>query len=298
MKNNIEVVYIWTEDNLRLQGIHYDSADKNLCVLFIHGMSGNFIENYFAHILGEKLQNENIGFIYSHNRGYYHINDIATKETNQNGGYKTIRIGANYERFNECFYDIDDWIDECKKMGYKRIILLGHSLGCNKTIHYFSQKNPKNIAGIILASPPDMVGLFKKTEYQSNYDELRKEAEENIKNDEPRKMLPSIIWDWYNLSSQTFLDLAVDGCPADNIPVMRNPEKFEELSSIDVPILGVMGENDDIAINTLENDLALIKSKALSCPQFSIEFIKEANHTYDRQEESFAKVVLSWIKNL
>jgi pimeloyl-ACP methyl ester carboxylesterase len=296
--SNTEILHIWTTDNLRLQGIHYDSSKKDLCVLFIHGMSGNFIENYFTSVLGKVLQEANIGFIYAHNRGYNHINDIAIKNTNQNGGYGTVRIGVTYEKFSDCVYDIDGWIKECERLGYKKIILLGHSLGCNKVIHYCSQNKSQDVVGIILASPPDIVGLFKKPEYQKNYTELLEEAAENIKNSEPRKILSSMIWNYYNLSSQTFLDLAVDNCLADNLPILRNPEKFEELASINVPILGIMGEYDDIAINDLKEDLEMIKNKATNCPQFSIEFIPKANHVYDKREEYFSGVVSDWILGL
>ena len=73
----MKLEYIWTEDDLRFMGAHYEGRD--VCVLEIHGMSGNFIENYYANVLGEKLAAKGYGFIYGHNRGYCHVNDIATK---------------------------------------------------------------------------------------------------------------------------------------------------------------------------------------------------------------------------
>jgi len=293
----LNILYIWTKDNLRLQGIHYVPEAKNICVLVTHGMSGNFIENTWGDVVGQKLSENGIGFIYAHNRGYNHINDISTKEIKEDGGYKTARIGATYERFVDCVYDIDTWLNQVRKLGYKRIILLGHSLGCNKTIYYLHRNKQKDTVGVILASPPDMVGLAKKPEYQSNYDELLKEAKENVKKGEPRKLLSGLVWDWFSLSSQTFLDLAEEGGPADNLPVLRNPKEFPELASIDIPILAIMGEHDDIAINTLQDDLDLIELKATSCPSFTKQFIKNGNHNYERQEELFANTILSWISN-
>ncbi|MCR4330204.1 MAG: alpha/beta hydrolase [Candidatus Roizmanbacteria bacterium] len=292
----INILHIWTEDNLRLQGVHYDSGSKNTCVLCIHGMSGNFIENYFASVLGDTLSNQNIGFVYGHNRGYNHINDIVKKEAD--GKFKTVRIGAMYERFEESINDIDAWLNEVKRLGYKKVVLLGHSLGCNKTIYFYSKKQPKDIAGVVLASPPDMVGLFEKTEYQPNHKELLSEAISNIKDGNPRKLVSGTVWDWYQLSSQTYFDLSETKGLVDNLPVLRSPDKFEELSQINVPILGIMGELDDIAIKTLEEDMDLIASKAEKCPSFTKEFIKGANHTYDQQEEAFAKVVTDWVKKL
>ena len=293
MNKRTNILYIWTEDNLRLQGVHYDSGLRDACVLCIHGMSGNFIENYFAHVLGEKLSNYNIGFIYGHNRGYNHINDILKKESD--GSYKTVRIGATYERFKDCIYDIDAWLNEVRRLEYKKVILLGHSLGCNKTIYYYSRKQPKDIVGVILASPPDMVGLFEKTEYQPNHKELLTGAIRNIKEGNPRKLVSGMVWGWYQLSSQTYFDLSERNGPVDNLPVMRNPEKFPELAEIKVPILGIMGEHDDIVIRTLKEDLDLISSKAVGSPSFTREFIKGANHTYDQQEKAFSKMVLNWL---
>ena len=83
MRNSIDILYTWTEDGLRLQGVHYEPEAKDLGVLFVHGMSGNFIENYFANVLGKSLVESGIGFLYGHNRGHSHINDTATKETKE-----------------------------------------------------------------------------------------------------------------------------------------------------------------------------------------------------------------------
>lgn len=297
IENQLDHIRIWTSDGLRLQGVHYEPrTSKNLCVLIVHGMSGNIIENYFADILGKTLAGNELGCIYGHNRGYNHTNDIATKKVKKEGGYETKRIGATYERFRDCIYDIDAWLKEVRKVGYKKIILLGHSLGCNKTLYYFHRKKPKDVVGIILASPPDMVGLVKKSEYQSNYKGLLKEARKNVKEGKQRKILSSMIWDWYHLSSQTFLDLFEENGPADNLSVLRNPKEFPELASINLPILAIMGEYDDIAIRTLQEDLDLTESKATGCSSFTKKFIPKASHNYDRQEQVFAESVLEWIK--
>ena len=199
-------------------------------------------------------------------------------------------------RFLDCVYDIDAWINEIKSYGYKKIILVGHSLGCNKTIHYFANKHPKDVAGIILVSPPDMVGLFEKPEYQPNHKQLFTEAKRNIEEGKPAKLVSGMIWNWYYLSSQTYIDLSECGGPADNLPILRNPDKFTELASIEVPILAIMGEFDDIVIRTLNEDLNMIEEKAISCPCFTKSLLSGANHTYDRREEDLANVILKWVK--
>ena len=79
---------------------------------------------------------------------------------------------------------------------------------------------------------------------------------------------------------------------------MKNLYQQKELSSIDVPILGIMGENDDIEIRTLKEDLDLIASKAINCPSFTKKILKGANHSYERQEKPLSVEVLRWIQGL
>ncbi|MFH1388636.1 MAG: alpha/beta fold hydrolase [Patescibacteria group bacterium] len=275
----ININYIWTEDNLRLQGIHYVGKDNDICVLFIHGMSGNFIENYFAHVLGEKLSKQGVGFIYGHNRGYNHINDIYKRKIGKEITYTTERHGATYERFNDCIYDINAWVNEVFRLGYKKIVLVGHSLGCNKVVHYIYKKSLRNLIGVILLSPPDMVANGKESGKSKVYDKQLSEAKRNIENGHPRKLLSGTLWDWYTISSQTFLDMFEDGCPADNLPIMRNPKSFPELESIKVPVFTIMGEFDDIVVRTLDDDISILEKRATKAPSFDKEIIPKANHT-------------------
>lgn len=282
---------------MRLMGAHYLGQDT--CVIEVHGMSGNFIEDFCANILGEALAAKGFGFIYGHNRGYCHVNDIATKPVKaEDNGWNTTRIGETYELFEDSLKDVAAWIGKAKELGYKNIILLGHSLGCNKVIYYLHQNPNAEIIGVVLASPPDMVGLVELEKYQPNHRQLLEQARELVKAGNPRQVVNGKIWDWYELSAQTYLSLFEENGPADNLPVLRNPETFEQLSTIKQPILGIMGERDDIEIRNLKEDIELIKSKATACPDFQTEFIAGANHDYQNRENNFADVVVKWASRI
>ncbi len=293
----MDLIFTRTSDDLNLPGFYYPADNKNLCVLFIHGMSGFILENYFGHVLGQELQKQGISYIFTHNRGYAHINDIRTSEKNAtDGGFKSKRNGAVYERFEGCVPDIEAWLEKVRELGYKHFVIIGHSLGGPKVVRHFYKNSPKDVVGVVLASPGDMVGLVRKTEYQPNYKELLEEARRNVEIGEPEKLLSGKVWDWYVLSSQTFLDLFEENGPADNLPLLRNPDKFPELEAINVPMLCLMGENDDVAIRTLEEDMELLKQKAINAPSFDTYLIPGANHGYDGKEKEFAEQILAWIK--
>lgn len=173
--------------------------------------------------------------------------------------------------------------------------MLGHSLGCNKVIYYLSQNSDDDIAGVILASPPDMVGLVELERYQPDHHKLLKQAHELIEAGKPREILDGKIWDWFILSAQTYVSLFEESGAADNLPVLRNPETFEQLASIKQPILGIMGEHDDIEIRNLKDDIELIKSKATGTSDFQIAFIQGANHDYQNREDELSAVIARWV---
>lgn len=294
----MDLIFTTTSDDLNLPGIYYPTNSKDICILFVHGMSGFFLENYFGHVFGRLAQDYNFGYIYTHNRGYAHINDIRTSEKKQDGGFKSRRGGAVYERFEGCVPDIDAWLEKGKELGYKKFVVIGHSLGVPKVVHHFYKKQPEDVIGLVLASPGDMVGLVKKTDYQPNYLDLLQEARKNVSEGNPEKLLSGKVWDWYVLSSQTFLDLFEAGGPADVLPVFDNPEHFIELEAVDVPIFCIMGEHDDIAIRTLEEDMALLKTKATNAKSFDTFLLPGANHGYEGKETEFAQKIIEWVKTL
>lgn len=289
----MEIIYVKTSDDLRLQGIHYSSTNNNICLILVHGMSGNFIENAYANVIGQTLSSRGISVIYGHNRGHSHINDIATSKFNAKDGYETKRIGAVYERFTESEFDIQAWVDEARKLGYKKIILAGHSLGGPKVVNYLSKHTHEDIAGLILLSPADMVGLLIDTDY---YTKLLAEARKNVKEGNPRKILNDPkVWDFYNLSSQTFLDLFEEGGPADKLPIKKNPDVLPELASIKIPILAIIGQYDDVIIRGAKEDMELLKSKATNAKLFDYFVLPGAEHNYQQKETELAKVLEEWI---
>lgn len=272
----------YTRDELRLPMIHFESNKKDICIICIHGMCGTIIDNYFATVWGKLLAKNDIGFIYEHNRGHSIENDIVMKD----GSFK--RCGCMYEIFEDCIYDIDLAIQTAKEKGYKRIILLGHSLGCNKVIYYYYKKHP-NILGMILASAPDMIESHLLIEPE--YEELLKEAKENIDKNQPTKLLHKMIEDYMYMSSQTYYNWFHNNSNLNNLPIISNPKNWEQLETIDVPILTFSGSKDEDYYLHLD----LLKEKATNCKNFEYQIIENTGHTYQEKELETGTLILNWI---
>ena len=280
---NIEFINnAYTVDGLMLPMVHFESKEKDICVICIHGMCGTIVDNYFATVWGKILSEKNIGFIYEHNRGHSIENDIVMKD----GSFK--RCGCMYEIFEDCIYDIDLAIQTAKDKGYKRIILLGHSYGCNKVIYYYYKKHP-NILGIILASAPDMISSHLLLE--PDYKELLSEAKKNIDNSEPTKLLHKMIEDYMYMSSLTYYNRYNENSNLDNLPVISNKEHWEQFETIDVPILTFSGSNEEDYYQHLD----LLKDRALNCKNFEYKIIDNTGHTYKNKEKEIANFIFNWI---
>ena len=280
---NIEFISdAYTEDGLKLPMVHFESKEKNVCVICVHGMCGTIIDNYFATVWGKYLSSNNIGFIYEHNRGHSIENDIVMKD----GSFK--RCGCMYEIFEDCIYDIDLAIKTAKEKGYKRIILLGHSYGCNKVIYYYYKKHP-DILGIILASAPDMIGSHILE--QSDYNDLLNEAKNNIDNGEPTKLLHKMIEDYMYMSSQTYYNWFNKESNLNNLPVINNDNHWNQFESIDVPVFTFSGSSEEEYYLKLD----LLRDKAINCNNFEYKIVDNTGHTYKNKEKEIADLIINWI---
>lgn len=292
----VNIEYAWTDDDLRLMGVHY--AGKKTCVVVVHGMSGSIIENYFAVVLGEKLVSQGIGLLYGHNRGYGYQSVMPKRPTAEDNGWHHERHGTMYELFEESPRDIDAWVKRARALGYERIVLMGHSLGCSKVVYYISQHPDVDFAGVILASPPDVVGLAEMATRQPDHLELLGRARELLQLGRPYELVGGGGRNMYALSAQTYASMFERDGAADNLPVRRNPERFEQLASITWPMLVTLGNRDDIIIRSAEEDVALIRAKATSAPACTTKIIDGANHNYENREHDFSEVVSAWVERL
>lgn len=125
----MELINIKTKDELQLYGHITQTQVKDSIIIHIHGMSGDFYTNSYYPFMHEHYAKNNIAFLAGENRGVHSIK-LTTK------GEEFINIGNAFERFEECIYDIQAWVDYAENLGYKKIYLQGHSFCISN--YYFS----------------------------------------------------------------------------------------------------------------------------------------------------------------
>ena len=116
-------------------------------------------------------------------------------------------------------------------------------------------------------------------------------ANKNIAEGNPEKTVEVEGVSWIPMSSSTYVNWYTPGSPLDNIPVVRNPEKWDQLAEIDVPILTFSGGDEE----DMYHHMDLIGEKAEKCPDFEWYIIPDTDHSYTGKEEECADIVTDWV---
>ncbi len=174
---------ILTKDGLWLDGLFFEPKRKtNRAVIWLHGISGNFYGGgKRIKTLAEVCTENNFAFISFNTRGAG-----VMSRYNKKKGKKT--IGGGLEKFTESVWDIEAMRRFLQRRGIKKIFLIGHSTGANKSLYYMYKKRDRRITGLGLVGPMnDYAG--KKQELGRRYVSIINKVKFFAKK-EPDKLLP------------------------------------------------------------------------------------------------------------
>jgi pimeloyl-ACP methyl ester carboxylesterase len=161
-----------TSDNERLHGLLFTPASastNDLALIMVHGVAMNFYLPPLARF-GQLLAEAGHHCFVINTRGHDWI---------CRAGNLTKFGGAAYETFEESLLDLDGAVARMAQMGYRRFILLGHSLGCVKSLIYQGTRRRRDVAGVISCSCPKQFYSARAQE-QPEFTEMMATAERMI----------------------------------------------------------------------------------------------------------------------
>lgn len=280
-------------DGTTHQGVLFDNDKKSdSIVIHIHGMAGNFYENTFIPVMAENYTKAGYAFLSVNNRGHDYICDCKKYHKENVESYKA---GSIYEVFVDCVYDINGYVKFAVDSGYKNIYLQGHSSGANKIVYSFS-KIKTELAGLILLSPCDDLGIQIDSVGIKNRQKYIDIAEEHIVSGNDDEIMPDGTFFTNLLSAHTFLESFVDDSPFDCFPY-RNPKNdFKYLSEINVPVFVSFGNNGDYLQQSFETVKEIIKNKMKNTEVVNVVEIDGAPHNYFSREETISEKVCDWLE--
>src|SRR5262245_26062829 len=180
-----------TSDKETLHGLLFAPRQRSsdLALLMIHGVAMNF---YLPPLptFGEALAERGYHCFVINTRGHDWIS---------RAGNLTKFGGAAYETFEESGMDFDAALERLSGLDYKRFILVGHSLGCVKSLLYQGSRQRKDVIGVISCSCPRQF-YSARAEGQPDFTQLMDKAETMVAQNKGDEFL----WAWTSGSMGIF----------------------------------------------------------------------------------------------
>ena len=291
----LEKIYFDLEDKVELVGL-LQKPDNNIntdeIVISIHGMQSNCFKKR-EDILEKKVNEAGIAYFAFNNRGTELM--CYTKKTD---GSKVLNGGSIYEDVLDGYYDIKGAVEKMLELGYKKIHLQGHSLGCTKIVYAYNKlkeenyKNLENIKSIILLSLVDIVDCQKHDLGIEKYNEMLRLAVEKEKEGILMGLMPDGAFD-HPISIKSYLRYFRDNKEIDFARFSEKDYDFKELNNIKVPLFMRWGETD-LVVQNLEELIEFLKSK-IKNEKLDIGYIKNTDHGYIDKEEQLGEEIVKFL---
>ena len=160
-----------TSDNETLHGLLFTPRERKseVALLLVHGVAMNFYLPPLA-TFGQALAERGHHCFVINTRGHDWIN---------RAGDLTDFCGATYEKFEDSAQDLDGALECLSQQGYKRFILVGHSLGCIKSLLYQGTRRRQDVIGVISCSCPKQFYSARAAE-QPEFKAIMEQAESMV----------------------------------------------------------------------------------------------------------------------
>jgi len=285
-------IKIITPKNILLQGFIFGSRRVKTIYILVHGLSGNLFSRL---TLVEKMVADGATVMVFNNRGHGLINQFRKINPRQPDIYDSLVIGEAHEVFTDCLDDIDGAIKTAQEIGYQKIILMGHSTGCNKIAYYLSKKNSDCIQSAILLAPMSDYAHAVKFIEAKIFQLALKTARKLVANKKAQALLPEKYWS-RPISAQRFLSLFTPESIEEIFSYAVPAKKPQILQKIKKPFLVVLAGNDEFTDRPMTEVFVWFK-KVLINKNAELLMIKKSLHGFSGQEAKLKNIIFKFVKN-
>jgi len=265
-----------TSDGERLHGLLFHPADQEraaeLALLMVHGVAMNFYTGP-QRIIGQALAERGYHSLTINTRGH----DWISK-----AGDLTAFGGAAYENLDDCLLDIDGALEWLGRHGYCRYVLVGHSLGCIKSLLYQGMRQRSDVVGVISCSVPKQFYSARAID-QPQFPELMVQAEKLVAEGRGEEFL------WATASGATGLFSA-----RTYVSKYGTHEKNDvrpHAARLGCPLLTIAGSAEHPYFPAYAKELAEAAGPKLG----TYRIVEGANHFYDNHESEVIEIIAQWM---
>jgi pimeloyl-ACP methyl ester carboxylesterase len=269
------IVRVKTLDNVDLQGLHFRAQGEagDRVIIHLHGIWGNCYENPFIdHFISAYPQQ---GFAY------------MTVNTRFHDG------GSLRGKFETCLLDIRAWLDYAQRLGYRSVILQGHSLGTHQAVYYMTSGQPHdNVRALILLAPVDNIALYCTDDVTVRRQRIAQAKA--IAAEDPDTEIPKSLFDTWPLSAGTYLNLIDFETKEDVFPFREGTLVGSPLSTIRVPAFVAVAGNDFTLYPSAQSQVDQLRQlEGIEAVQ-----ITNAPHNFAEHEPELLADIQQWLARI
>ena len=272
-------------DGSVLNGFLTGSTKSRKCVIYVHGMTGNFYGSSLQFAIANEIRDAGYSLFSVNTRGHDAVSVIKTVRGSVRDRFAA---GTDLEKFGECLLDIDAAIAAMKSFRFSEIILAGHSTGCQKIAYYQYRRKSRDVKGLILLAPADDYAIHKKV-LGKNFGKAvafsKSMAKRGLGND-PSPEIPS------HFSPNRFLSFADPKNPESRI--FNYEGNLREFAGIGVPICAVFGSKEEYAAKPVLQYLRILKART-SSKSYTGVIVDGAGHSFRNHEADLSSFIRMWL---
>jgi len=256
-------------------------------VLLVHGVLGHFLARGTPRLLPNVLVE----------------NGISSFLINTRMAFTGQMFGGAI--FDESIMDVEAAVDVLVKEGFRKIIILGWSLGANISVYYAVNNPHPNVKGLILEGcssslPSSIKRRLEKWNSVPSYDHIYDIAKKVLKPD-PMTTQNDRVFIIYRAKGPTFNPLDVELYTYRTWWFMRGPEAYNAktdkiISGVKIPVLFIHGGNDDTVGHEEPESLVEILNKAGN-KDVQLTFIPDAKHDCMENPTATIDALVEWLSN-
>ncbi len=238
--------------------------------VFVHGMFSNFYRSPLKQAFLDILPAAGVPLL--------SINNLGAEN------------GTANEVFEASIQDLDAAVSFAREIGRRRVALIGHSTGAQKSLHWADRRRARALAALVLLAPCDDFAIVRRELGRHWLTTLRR-ARALVRAGRGETLL--LARDSMRFTARRFLSLAEPH--RREAALFRYDGPMRAVRRLRCPTLAAFGDREPYAVRPVPEMLARLRALRPD-GQLDTVVIHGADHSFHPREAEIAHIVAKWLR--